>query len=977
MPVAPTYPGVYIEEIPSGVHTITGVATSIAAFVGWAAKGPTNQAVLILSFSDFQNQFGGLDPRSNLGYAVNHFFANGGQQAYIVRVVWDGTLPPASGTSPTPCATARAVGVGLAMTTISATLGAISGSTTLTVGTPILQQLAITPATPPFLQVGQALQLKATGSYSDGSTKDLTNSVSVTWNSSAAAMATVSASGLVTAVTAGNAIVTAASGAVTESVPIAVTAATLATIAVTPASPSIALGQKQQFTATGTYSDGKTQDLTASAAWSSATSATATIDAATGLATSVAAGTSAIKATMGNLSDQTTLTVTAGVLQSITVTPANPPWLNPNGKQQFTATGGYSDGTTKDLSGTATWNSSSNLVATVDSTGLAKAVAVGAVLITATSGGVSGSANLSVTTATLARITVSPAAPTIAAGQTLRLKAQGTYSDNSSQDLTASAAWTSATASAATVDSTGLVKGVAAGTSQMTAALSGVSGKNTVTVVAPVLTGLAVTPANPSIASGQTQQFKATGTFSDGSSQELTASVAWASSLPAVATVVVGLATAKAAGSSLTLFARSPGLWGNDLQVKLTPLASDQTNRFSIQVMQGTTTVLESFYNLSWKAMDPQYVVTVIDNDSQYITFIDPATGAAPSPLSGMPSPTTGATFSGGLDGATLTPQDGINGDGNFELALGSDPAAVGNQYGIHLLDHVPIFNLLCVPGETDPTTIQNFQTYCRDQRAFCIVDCPVNVTANATPASTSLQTGPIGSNQNVPPGQPQPALTGKDSINSAYYFPWIQAPDPVSGNRLRYFPPCGFVAGNYAATDAARGVWKAPAGIDTGLSGASGLQYVVTDAQNGALNIHAINCLRQFRVYGNVIWGARTLQGDDEAGSEWKYLNIRRFALFLESSLYDGTQWVVFEPNDETLWGQIRLNVGAFMQRLFLQGAFQGTTPQQAYFVKCDSENNPQSRIDLGIVTILVGFAPLYPAEFVVIQIQQMAGQI
>jgi phage tail sheath protein FI len=171
--------------------------------------------------------------------------------------------------------------------------------------------------------------------------------------------------------------------------------------------------------------------------------------------------------------------------------------------------------------------------------------------------------------------------------------------------------------------------------------------------------------------------------------------------------------------------------------------------------------------------------------------------------------------------------------------------------------------------------------------------------------------------------------------------------------------------------------VWKAPAGINASLTGVSGLQYKLTDAENGDLNIQAINCLRQFKVYGDVVWGARTLQGNDQAGSEWKYIPIRRLALYIESSLYDGTQWVVFEPNDTPLWSQIRLNVGAFMQGLFLQGAFQGTTPQQAYFVKCDAENNPQASIDLGIVNILVGFAPLYPAEFVVIQIQQIAGQV
>jgi phage tail sheath protein FI len=184
-------------------------------------------------------------------------------------------------------------------------------------------------------------------------------------------------------------------------------------------------------------------------------------------------------------------------------------------------------------------------------------------------------------------------------------------------------------------------------------------------------------------------------------------------------------------------------------------------------------------------------------------------------------------------------------------------------------------------------------------------------------------------------------------------------------------------VAGLFAATDASRGVWKAPAGIDASLTGEAGPSVRLTDIQNGTLNVQAINCIRHFPVYGDVIWGARTLRGNDQLASEWKYVPIRRLALFLESSLYNGTQWVVFEPNDERLWSQIRMNVGAFMQGLFLQGAFQGTTPQQAYFVKCDGENNPQSSIDQGIVNILVGFAPLYPAEFVVIQIQQMAGQV
>ena len=350
---------------------------------------------------------------------------------------------------------------------------------------------------------------------------------------------------------------------------------------------------------------------------------------------------------------------------------------------------------------------------------------------------------------------------------------------------------------------------------------------------------------------------------------------------------------------------------------------------------------------------------SVFYNVGNVLSYTDTGTTA----YSGSPNPSIGGVpLQGGSDGTVLSP-----GDGNFETALLNDPS--GN--GLPLLDPVPIFNLLCIPGESDAATIQSLQQYCNQYRAFYIVDCPQNVTTSYLAAN-----GPVGTTSGTL--NPNSNLTGQFSINSAYYYPWVSAADPLAGNRPALFPPSGFVAGIYAATDASRNVWKAPAGIDATLSaGVTGLQYVLTDAQNGSLNPQAINCLRQFKVYGNLVWGARTLNGNDKIGSQWKYVPIRRLALFLESSLYDGTQWVVFEPNDERLWGQIRLNVGTFMQGLFLQGAFQGTTPQQAYFVKCDSEINPQASIDQGIVNILVGFAPLYPAEFVIIQIQQMAGQL
>jgi phage tail sheath protein FI len=201
--------------------------------------------------------------------------------------------------------------------------------------------------------------------------------------------------------------------------------------------------------------------------------------------------------------------------------------------------------------------------------------------------------------------------------------------------------------------------------------------------------------------------------------------------------------------------------------------------------------------------------------------------------------------------------------------------------------------------------------------------------------------------------------------------------PDPLKKNRINVFVPCGAIAGICAKTDVSRGVWKAPAGTQASFSGVTEFTVKMTDLDNGQLNPLGLNCLRTFPSIGNVVWGSRTLAGSDALGSDWRYLPVRRFTLFLEESLYRGTKWVVFEPNDEPLWAQIRLNIGAFMNDLFRQGAFQGQTTTDAYFVKCDSDTTTQNDINNGIVNITVGFAPLKPAEFVIISFQQMAGQI
>ncbi len=292
----------------------------------------------------------------------------------------------------------------------------------------------------------------------------------------------------------------------------------------------------------------------------------------------------------------------------------------------------------------------------------------------------------------------------------------------------------------------------------------------------------------------------------------------------------------------------------------------------------------------------------------------------------------------------------------------------LGNKTGMYALEDVDLFNLLAIPraamigvgGLTAAqahTVITTAGAYCRDRRAFLLLDTPVDF---------------------VEPHHVKNYFFSLETLrNAAFYYPRVRVPDPLDELRLRSLGACGTIAGLYARTDSERGVWKAPAGTEARLRGVFELEDVLTDAENGTLNQIAVNCLRNFPVYGNIAWGARTMEGSDQQASEWKYVPVRRLALFLEESLYRGLKWVVFEPNDEPLWSQIRLNVGAFMNNLFRQGAFQGQTPREAYLVKCDAETTTQNDIDQGIVNIVVGFAPLKPAEFVIIKIQQLAGQI
>ena len=302
----------------------------------------------------------------------------------------------------------------------------------------------------------------------------------------------------------------------------------------------------------------------------------------------------------------------------------------------------------------------------------------------------------------------------------------------------------------------------------------------------------------------------------------------------------------------------------------------------------------------------------------------------------------------------------------NAAKAIKDDPLLVtsyqGEKTGLRALETADLFNMLCLPPDMDgdiPSALWDDAVgYCEKRRAVLLVD-PPKTWKDKDSAKQGVD-----------------ALMTR-SRNAAVFFPRLLELDQLKDNQEFSFVPCGAMAGLFARTDAERGVWKAPAGIDATIRGTSGLSVSLTDSENGELNPLGVNCLRDLRTIGRASWGARTLRGADALTDEYKYIPVRRTALFIEESLFRGTKWVVFEPNDEPLWAQIRLNVGSFMNTLFRQGAFQGTSPRDAYLVKCDRDTNPQADIDKGIVNILVGFAPLKPAEFVVIKIQQLTGQI
>lgn len=413
---------------------------------------------------------------------------------------------------------------------------------------------------------------------------------------------------------------------------------------------------------------------------------------------------------------------------------------------------------------------------------------------------------------------------------------------------------------------------------------------------------------------------------------------------------------------TLELAARSEGAWGNNLSAMVSiPSVPDPKNagktikdpeffHLVIREQAGDTeqpTGEEKYYGLSWKEESPRYVKDVLEAESKLVRVTNARVVGQPNEtLKPKSTETTFVPFStgSGSDGGDLTSSDLLS----TTIASALEKAE---------------FNLLYLPPpsesvEVDSDTLADAAALCQRKDAVLLVD-PDRSWSSTANVVTWLSSSGIGAKR-----------------NAALYFPSLKMADPLREGRQSVFPPGGAIAGLIARNDSARGVWKAPAGLEAGLAGVTGLTVSLSDGDIGDLNQLGVNCIRVFPNVGPVVWGARTLDGADVVSSEWKYLPVRRTALYLKKSLFAGTQWAVFEPNDERLWTSLRMTVIGFMDRLFRQGAFAGNTPGEAYLVKCDREITTQDDVSNGIVNILVGFAPLKPAEFVMIKLQQLAGQ-
>lgn len=384
--------------------------------------------------------------------------------------------------------------------------------------------------------------------------------------------------------------------------------------------------------------------------------------------------------------------------------------------------------------------------------------------------------------------------------------------------------------------------------------------------------------------------------------------------------------------------ASSEGKWGDKIAIE-TAAATTTGYDFKLTIYCGDE-IVETYDNLTMETLED-----TVNAKSSYVRvekdgWIDEG-GNNVSGSGKAPKLAQKVTLAGGDNGL----QSSV--DGSSSLMSADFIGDENTLNGLHAFDPVDDINIVAIPDMAgDVATIQGAYAYCESRKdCFFVADSLRDKT-------------------------PTEVLDDKKSLKSSYgaiYYPWIQVSDPLNGKK--FVPPSGAVAGIYSRTDIARGVHKSPAGTTDGrVQSALALERVVTKGEHDVLNEPGINVIRFFPDSGICVWGARTMTDDPE----WKYVNIRRLFLFLEESIEDSTKWVVFEPNDPKLWGAVKRNITAFLLRVWRDGALFGNSPDEAFFVKVDEENNPPEVRNAGQLIIEVGAAPIRPAEFIIIRISQ-----
>lgn len=866
------HPGVYVEEVSSGVKPVEGVGTSTAAFLGEAARGIPAQAHFLTSFAEYERALGSLLPgeRGLLGHAVAGFFAAGGKRAYVVRVLpanaRKGQSDAVAGRGGTDALQFVAKGAGIWSSNVRIAIGESSNFKDDAFRVDVLWSEG---GATRRLEVFDDVRMDPSHEDYVGERMKTSRYVEVV-DLFAKALDVATPPSLL-----------AAEAPVLRS-------------RVFGATDKIAIPDKKRFAisgwnvgmpdATPTTEPVEVDGTTVAAVGGPATATNGYFElTASQLASLIAKAAKSFKVATGPTLTRLEISGKTGTAPIVTITPPTAPNYDLSGQKLSITINGRAAVTLAVPAANAAATTAAEIVKAINDAKLgitaATTAAPGGIAVTGAHDEIAAPTLAIASTPTAARMTVRiPTAPTV----NLTPPAGTTY-DLGGQTIALT------------------VNGAAAVQVPITAATpAATTGAELAKAINDAALGVTAT-------AGANGAVTLTGPFNDAAAPALVAAAN-----PTAARVTVAAGTAGVQGTGGVV---GPG--------------PDKYDGLRLSISETiTTTAPAVLRTLGFPATSRGYAANSPANPA-----LRPAVTAAAAPI----------RVNGGEDGSGAVTTADYIGDAR-------------ERTGLHALDTVDV-NLVAIPGKNDIGYISAGITYC-DRRGDCFF----------------LADGPGSSTRGIEIKADE-ARNFVDSLptrskNAAMFFPWIQVPDPtgIGRNPTRFVAPSGHVAGIFARTDITRGVWKAPAGIEATVPNAVGLQAQLLDADQDLLNPASLNCLRQFPGVGIVSWGTRTLGADPE----WRYVPVRRMGLFLKESLRRGLQWAVFEPNDEELWGRIKINIEAFMMTLFRQGAFQGATPDEAFAVQCDRETNPQVNVDAGIVTAKVAFAPLKPAEFVVIEISQ-----